>query len=99
MFTMKQSKRPCLEYPNCECPKCNAYSERIAHADRDGAEGRVIGECHYCGGKATTRDHKRPKSKGGGSANGNVVPACRLCNQIKGSMDYEEFLAFIGKKV
>lgn len=43
--------------------------------------------CAYCGRTATTRDHIIPKalvmSPLGPS---NLVPACVLCNQIKGAM-------------
>lgn len=45
------------------------------------------GLCHYCGNKfpATelTMDHVVPVSRGGSSTKGNVVPACRKCNQEK----------------
>lgn len=45
------------------------------------------GLCHYCGGKfpadQLTMDHIVPVARGGGSTKGNVVPACRKCNQEK----------------
>lgn len=45
------------------------------------------GLCHYCGGKFTpkelTMDHIVPVARGGTSTKGNVVPACRKCNQEK----------------
>lgn len=45
------------------------------------------GLCHYCG-KATapadlTMDHVIPVARGGKSAKGNVVPACKDCNNRK----------------
>lgn len=48
--------------------------------------------CHYCGRLAETVDHKKAKSKGGTYAPENLVPACSPCNQIKGDMDYQEFM-------
>jgi 5-methylcytosine-specific restriction endonuclease McrA len=45
------------------------------------------GICHYCGGKFTsaelTMDHVVPLARGGESTRGNIVPACRACNQSK----------------
>lgn len=45
--------------------------------------------CVYCG-KAydlseLTIDHVKPRSKGGETLSNNCVPACRCCNQSKGS--------------
>ena len=45
------------------------------------------GICHYCGKKFAAReltmDHIVPIARGGTSTKGNVVPACRACNQSK----------------
>ncbi|HTL12120.1 MAG TPA: HNH endonuclease [Bdellovibrionota bacterium] len=45
------------------------------------------GLCHYCGGEFAaaelTMDHIVPLARGGESKKGNVVPACRPCNQSK----------------
>lgn len=45
------------------------------------------GICHYCGGKfkpaQLTMDHVIPLARGGTSAKGNLVPACRSCNENK----------------
>lgn len=45
------------------------------------------GVCHYCGkqvgAKALTMDHLVPIVRGGRSAKGNVVPACKDCNNAK----------------
>ena len=45
------------------------------------------GLCHYCGHKFATAeltmDHIVPISRGGLSNKGNVVPACKACNQNK----------------
>jgi 5-methylcytosine-specific restriction protein A len=45
------------------------------------------GECHYCHrrvGKANlTMDHVLPLSRGGKSKKGNIVPACKECNNKK----------------
>lgn len=52
--------------------------------------------CAYCDkppidDKSLTIDHVRPRSKGGEDRTSNVIPACRRCNQAKGS---EEWLAW-----
>ena len=45
------------------------------------------GECHYCKKRFTpgalTMDHIVPVSRGGTSTRGNVVPACKACNNAK----------------
>jgi 5-methylcytosine-specific restriction protein A len=45
------------------------------------------GICHYCHRKFTrnqlTMDHLVPLARGGVSSKGNIVPACKECNQAK----------------
>ena len=45
------------------------------------------GRCHYCdaqvGAHALTMDHKVPIIRGGRTTKGNVVPACKPCNDAK----------------
>jgi len=45
------------------------------------------GLCHYCGKEFSrsqlTMDHVVPLSRGGKSTKGNVVPACKECNNKK----------------
>jgi len=45
------------------------------------------GVCHYCEKRFTraelTMDHIVPLARGGTSAAGNVVPACKKCNRDK----------------
>jgi 5-methylcytosine-specific restriction endonuclease McrA len=45
------------------------------------------GVCYYCrravGHKALTMDHLVPLGRGGRSVRGNVVPACKDCNDRK----------------
>lgn len=59
------------------------------------AEGR----CYYCGRKVKpqelTMDHIVPIIRGGKSRKGNVVPACKECNEKKKYMlplEWEEYL-------
>jgi 5-methylcytosine-specific restriction endonuclease McrA len=45
------------------------------------------GLCHYCGARVgaheLTMDHLVPVIRGGRSTRGNVVPACKSCNNAK----------------
>lgn len=47
----------------------------------------AAGVCHYCGqavgAKALTMDHLVPIVRGGRSNKGNLVPACKPCNETK----------------
>lgn len=59
--------------------------------------------CSYCGTQVhagrfggdqlATIDHKTPLSRGGTWKRHNLTCACRGCNQAKGSMTAEEFMA------
>lgn len=52
--------------------------------------------CAYCGGTpiddnsltSLTIDHVKPKSRGGQDRTTNCIPACRRCNQAKGSEEW-----------
>ena len=62
------------------------------------------GTCHYCGRQTTPRqltmDHVVPISRGGRSTRGNVVPACKDCNNKKKQllpMEWQEYLAGVSK--
>ncbi len=57
------------------------------------------GRCHYCGRsfppKDLTMDHIVPLARGGKSSKGNVVPACKECNNKKKYMlpvEWEEYV-------
>lgn len=58
------------------------------------------GTCHYCGGQFKpadlTMDHVVPIIRGGHSTRGNLVAACKDCNNKKKYLlpiEWEEFLA------
>jgi 5-methylcytosine-specific restriction protein A len=56
---------------------------------------RAAGICHYCGNKfppqALTMDHIVPIIRGGKSTKGNVVAACKECNnKKKHSLEWEK---------
>jgi len=57
------------------------------------------GVCHYCrrqvGHKALTMDHIVPLGRGGTSIKGNVVPACKECNNRKKSLLPIEWQAYV----
>lgn len=46
--------------------------------------------CAYCGNKATTIDHVKPKSKGFAATWENSVAACQPCNNKKGDKFLEQ---------
>ncbi len=72
-----------------ELRKSRWWSERLAR-----------GICHYCGRKypaaELTMDHVVPIARGGRSTRGNLVPACKECNNRKKYLlpvEWEEYLA------
>ena len=63
------------------------------------------GICYYCGRKVgrqnLTMDHIVPLSRGGKSKKGNVVPACKECNNKKKYMlpiEWEEYMQSLSKQ-
>ena len=59
--------------------------------------------CYYCGRTTSPReltmDHIVPIARGGKSIKGNVVPACKTCNNAKKQllpMEWEQYLAESG---
>lgn len=55
-------------------------------------------KCGYCFHKERklTLDHIQPLSKGGEDKIHNIILTCEECNQLKGDMDIDEWLKFIG---
>jgi 5-methylcytosine-specific restriction endonuclease McrA len=49
-------------------------------------------QCVYCGNNyelhQLTLDHVKPRTNGGEDLTSNLVPACRSCNQQKGSSNW-----------
>jgi 5-methylcytosine-specific restriction endonuclease McrA len=64
----------------------------------------AAGICHYCrrqvGTRALTADHVVPLIRGGRSSRGNMVPACKECNNRKQSLlawEWEDYLKAQGR--
>jgi 5-methylcytosine-specific restriction protein A len=62
------------------------------------------GVCHYCqsqvGREHLTMDHVVPLSRGGKSSKGNIVPACKTCNNKKKYLlpiEWDEYLQSLRK--
>jgi len=53
-------------------------------------------QCVYCGNKyelhQLTLDHVKPRTNGGEDLTSNLVPACRSCNQKKGSRNWLQWM-------
>ncbi|HEX6307259.1 MAG TPA: HNH endonuclease [Longimicrobiales bacterium] len=53
--------------------------------------------CVYCGevyrSEDLTLDHVQPRMRGGDDSEGNLVTACRRCNELKGGLAAWSFLA------
>ena len=56
---------------------------RRGSLSRRGVLARDDHSCQYCGHRADSIDHVRPRSRGGGHTWDNVVAACRRCNTRK----------------
>lgn len=63
------------------------------------------GVCHYCNSKVgkayLTMDHVVPLSRGGKSRKGNIVPACKECNNKKKYLlpiEWEEYLKALSER-
>ncbi len=58
--------------------------QRHLSLSRRAVLARDLHSCQYCGSRAETIDHVRPRSRGGTHPWDNVVAACRPCNLRKG---------------
>ena len=65
--------------------------QEIVKLFRQGIYQYFNNECVYCGCTAESLDHAKPKAKGGETVTSNLLPACRPCNQDKGSKDLFEW--------
>jgi 5-methylcytosine-specific restriction endonuclease McrA len=61
------------------------------------------GVCHYCGRstppRELTMDHIVPIARGGRSTKGNIVPACKPCNNKKKQLLPMEWESYLQEKV
>ena len=67
--------------------RCERAKARELRASQWWKRRLAQGVCHYCGrqvgSKALTMDHLVPLIRGGRSNKGNLVPACKECNNQK----------------
>ncbi len=78
---------------------------RVLRKSRWWQQRLARGICHYCGREFPpsnlTLDHIVPLIRGGKTKRGNVVPACKECNNQKKyllPLEWEEYLQNIAKK-
>lgn len=61
----------------------------------------AAGRCGYCervvGARALTMDHRVPLVRGGRSTRGNVVAACKACNDAKKYLVPVEWEAYLAR--
>jgi len=81
-----------------EQPRVRKTTQRAPINRRKMRNGRLLtthgSHCAYCGRnltpKSATRDHVVSKAQGGGY-DGNILPACLICNRLKGPLTLEQF--------
>jgi len=90
-----------LEYEHVSDQDVRREKEKARRLRQSGWWMRKIqkGACHYClrqvGMTNLTMDHVVPLSRGGKSRKGNIVPACKACNNKKKYLlpvEWEEYL-------
>lgn len=64
-----------------------ARKKQIIRSFREGIYQSFNYQCVYCGSKAESLDHAKPKAKGGETVASNLLPSCLPCNRDKGSQD------------
>lgn len=75
-------------------PRKNQWNRAAAKCD---------GRCWYCGGRPEpgdlTVDHAKPRARGGGNWDDNLLPACVACNNLKSDLTVSEFRKFVKVKI
>lgn len=64
-----------------------ATKKQIIGSFRRGIYESFNYECVYCGNRAESLDHAKPKARGGETIASNLLPSCLPCNQAKGSKE------------
>lgn len=77
-----------------ETPKVTRGRNRGVNVGKTTRRDVMKDPCFYCGDKPESIDHLLPWSQGGTNARENLVAACRLCNEMKADMTYEDLIAF-----
>jgi 5-methylcytosine-specific restriction endonuclease McrA len=74
------------------------YGIEPGHTEREWQRllARHQGKCAYCGAPATEREHVVPLSRGGSDFIGNILPACRSCNNQKNNKFLIEWRQNVG---
>ena len=67
------------------------------------AAAKCSGRCWYCGAIPKpgdlTVDHAKPRSRGGGNWDDNLLPSCVYCNNLKSNLTISEFRKLVKVKV
>ena len=76
---------------------------RISKKMREQVYERYDGHCAYCGVEIEYKDmqvdHMVPLRKGGSNDIGNLLPACRSCNNYKHTLTVKQFRQYINELV
>lgn len=88
--SIKGSKIKTFERKGCNCIKCNAkglyfYLEKVNVDDVDHHILQLISINKKGKELMMTKDHIKPRSKGGGDGIYNLQPMCIDCNNLKGN--------------
>lgn len=102
---MKRPGKPLLFHLENEDEKKERQKARELRASQWWKRKLAKGVCHYCGRsfspKELTMDHIVPVSRMGKTTKGNVVPACKECNNKKKQllpMEWDEYLKKAGRE-
>ena len=89
------------------CDECKPFAKRatiLVHRLGKEVDFKYIksllsqNRCTYCNRELTWEEkqieHKTPVARGGGNENSNLCLSCEFCNNDKGSMTYEEYMAY-----
>ncbi len=70
---------------NCVCSRRNMVISNSGQSVKFSPPSNRRGICRYCGkhSKRITKDHVKPRAKGGCDEQRNIVWACETCNQSK----------------
>lgn len=97
-ISMASQRYQVFKYRGLKCANCNNIGTHF-RIERHGKKGRYHLNLYTDDGILMTKDHIKPKSKGGLNVMANYQTMCETCNKDKGSIFKGYFVSKAGENL